>query len=225
MFALKCLNISPSIQPRITIPLFRYAGTDVGEASNHFTRFQSIIQRKLTTLSGEAQYSYAHEQSSPQARTQQLGYLGKLSLSFPREGPQPDNLRTLLQREDFWKNQNALLLFRGELWTDKTKPYVLSDIYLGDLRGSFPAQEVRVKLSIQPESVPKTLDSHSLIIYYALAMDARRLGCDPAIVNALLAKARSILSDLRNRPGSLQGDLELFDRLLSGNPSNALIGP
>jgi len=97
---------------------------------------------------------------------------------------------------------NALQLLRGRVWAGEKpgQPYrVESLIYIGSLRGSFPHAEVVVKLPIKPEQVPTTNDSHSAVTYFALAMEARRLKCDPAVSIGLLGKARSAIKDIRRR--------------------------
>ena len=211
----QCPGISASVQPRLSIPLFRYAGSEDGEAKNPFSRFQAVVTVKLATLIGEVQQgiSAEHKTGGAGPNAFALSYLDDLGLYQPKEGPIPDTLNTIPKRETYWQKQNALQLLRGELWPGQ--PYFVdSHIFIGDLRGGFPAPEVNVRLLVQPEMVPTTNDGHSLVTYYALAMDARRLKCDPAIVRGLLSRAWSVLQDLRHRPGGLSGDLEKLEPLV-----------
>jgi hypothetical protein len=212
----QCSGISASVQPRLTIPVFRYAGSEDGEARNHFSRFQAVLSVKLATLIGEVQQADSGKSEVDPAAGRsalRLDYLRDLGLYVPKDGPITDTLNTLAKRETYWRVQNALQLLRGELWPGQ--PYFVdSSIFIGDLRGSFPSPEVHIRMPVQPELVPSTNDSHSLVTYYALAMDARRLRCDPAIVRSLLSRAWSVLQDLKRRRGDLVGDVAKLEPLV-----------
>lgn len=212
----ECPGITATVQPRLSIPLFRYAGTEDGEAKSHFSRFQAVIAVKLIALAGEfLQPDVAETDLSRRkvAFNSRLEYLSHLALYVPEDGPIPDSLNTLAKRDIYWRRQNALALLRGELWPGQPH-FVDSRVFIGDLRGRFPASEIHVRMPIQPELVPSTNDSHSLVTYYALAMDARQLKCDPAIVRSLLSRAWSVLQDLKRRDGGLVGDLGGLEPLL-----------
>lgn len=199
----ECPHIAPDNQPRLIIPLFKYAGTEVGEAQNQFSQFKGIIVRKLTTLIDELQ-DYA--------------YLSKLDIHLPGGSPISDTLTNPEKRHVYWRDTNALELLRGTLW--QGNPYFVdSEIYIGDLRGNFPRREVHTRLLIAPENVPSTNDTHSLVTYYALAMDARRLQCEPALVRHFLSRAYSILQDLKGRPGGLVGDLVAIEAIIEAELS------
>jgi hypothetical protein len=214
--AAQCSGITASVQPRLTIPVFRYAGSEDDEARSHFSRFQAVLGVKLETLIGEVQQADSGESGVDPGvgpSPQRLDYLRDLGLYVPQDGPITDTLNTLAKRETYWRKQNALQLLRGEMWPGQ--PYFVdSRIFIGDLRGSFPSPEVHVRMPVRPELVPSTNDSHSLVTYYALAMDARRLRCDPAIIRSFLSRAWSVLQDLKRRPDGLLGDVAKLEPLI-----------
>jgi hypothetical protein len=213
--AAECPEITPGNQPRVQIPFFQYSGTEVGEARNQFSRFQGIIKVKLTALIDELQHPAGDDESPSVSEfpRHSFTYFEKLGIQLPGGEPIKDTLTTTDKRE-YWEVTNALELLRGTLWPG-TPYYVTSEIYIGELRGSFPRNEVLVRLSIEPEMVPTTNDTHSLVTYYVLAMDARRLKCDPALVDYFLSRAWSILQDLKGRRPGLIGDLAAMEAALS----------
>jgi hypothetical protein len=71
-----------------------------------------------------------------------------------------------------------------------------------------------MRFTIEPENVPSTNDTHSLVTYYVLAMDARRLKCKPVVVRDFLSNAYSILQDLKKRPGGIDGDLAAMEAII-----------
>lgn len=221
--AAECTGISASVQPRLIIPLFRYAGSTESVASNNFSLFQAVITTKLNALVGEVQQRVSMQgdaSTSNGATDIGLGYLRALQLYIPQDGPIPDSLNTPEKLETYWRKQNALQLLRGELWSGK--PYFVdSHIFVGDLRGDFPSTVINVRLAIRPELIGNNNDSHSLVTYYALAMDAKRLKCDPAIVRNLLSRAWSVMQDLNRREGGMVGDMIELERSLKHelNPS------
>lgn len=194
----ECADISPTNQPRLIIPLFKYSGAEVGEAQNQFSQYKGIIVRKLSALIDELP---------------QYTYLENLDIHLPGGLPITDTLTNRQRRQAYWTDTHALELLRGTLWSG-TPYFVDSEIYIGDLRGRFPRNEVHMRFAIEPENVPSTNDTHSLVTYYVLAMDARRLKCEPALVRRFLSNAYSILEDLKGRSGGLDGDLAAMEAII-----------
>ncbi len=221
--ATDCNNIIDQTPARQHIVLFKYHGTVTDEANNHFSLFQGILRVKLRTLIEELQASTITE-STPQGYTIQnqnaLAYLNDLGLYLPGGSPAQDTLTTLNKTHKYWNDAEALELMRGMMI--KEDPYIAnSEIYIGSLSGCYNKRSVNVSLPVQPESVPSTNDSHSLVTIYALAMDALRLNRDMSIVKALLAQATSILKDLKRRHnGQLLGDLEKLENAIEKTRSN-----
>jgi hypothetical protein len=53
------------------------------------------------------------------------------------------------------------------------------------------------------------MDSHSIVTFYALAVDAERRHCDRAVAIALLNSLNEKVSDLKRRGGPLDPGVEL----------------
>jgi hypothetical protein len=198
-----------TVPPRLIVPLFQYLPTDPASTSQ-FELFRSVLSTKLSALADEASAALSPS-GAPQAE-----FPGRLELYLRKGRPLEDTLEDPAQRRLYWDKSNSLELLRGRVWLGTSgKPHVVqSDIYIGDLRGAFPRSDVVVKLAIDPDEVSTTNDSHSVVTYFALAMEARRLGCDQAISRNLLARAKSILQDIRRRAGALPGDLAVLEKVI-----------
>lgn len=191
------------VQPRLIIPLFRYEPAADSVARSQFDLFRSVIGTKLSTLAEEAKAGGLH------SNAQTSSFPGGLTLYLRSGQPLDDTLQDSTQRRQYWKQSNSLELLRGRVWLGApgNPHFVQSDIYIGELRGAFPRPEVTVKLAVDPDEVSTTNDTHSVVTYFALAMEAKRLGCDPAVSRRFLARAASILRDIQRRAGTLSRDL------------------
>lgn len=189
-------------QPRLTIALFRYAPTESPDARSQFELFRSVVSTKLRALADEAQ-------DAPLPCTSEISRFPEHLNLYPYTGGSlVDNLQNPSDRIAYWRSTRSLELLRGRVWLGQPGgTFVQSDIFIGNLRGRFPRDEVTVKLAVTPAEVANTNDSHSAVTYFALAMEAKRLGCDPAIAFRFLSRASSVLTDLERRAGSLPGDL------------------
>jgi len=201
-----CPPAGAKLEPRVLIPLFRYEPVTDNAAASHFRLFSSVLNTKVAALAGEA--------SSGAARA---AFASGLRIYTHANQPLDDTLQDAAQRKDYWDKSNSLGLLRGRIWPGAAgKPQsVQSDFYIGELRGAFPRPELTVQLPLDENQVSTTNDSHSVVTYYALAMEARRLGCDQAISRGLLARAASILRDIRRRAGKLSGDLAVLATVIS----------
>ena len=102
--------------------------------------------------------------------------------------------------QQYWDQSRSLLLFRGVLSSDAHDNFFAqSRIYLGSLRGDPLHPSVAVRLPIHSDDFPTTSDTHSLIVYYALAKDAQRIGDDRAHIIELLSRAQDKISDLKKQ--------------------------
>jgi hypothetical protein len=177
---------------RLKVSLFRYAGSEEGEPRLHFSRFRGILRDKITVLVEELT-----------GASSKFGYLKDLTLEPPGNDGLPDKLGSEAAVQKYWAGSRSLILLRGSIVPEKDKSYsAQTRIFLGDLRGSMPHPSLAVRLPINEEQFANTSDSHSLTIYYALAMDAARLGNEPAHVMTLLSRAQDKIRDLSRR-GSL----------------------
>lgn len=205
-----CPSADAKMSQRVLIPLFQYQPTADTTSRSQFELFRSVLTTKLSTLADEA------KGAALAAGMRSSGFPTGLGLYLPNNKPLEDTLDDSTQRKLYWEKSNALELLRGRVWLgSQGRPHtVQSDIYIGDLRGAFPRPEVTVQLAVEPDEASTTNDSHSVVTYFALGMEAKRLGCDQAISRAFLARARSILADIRRRPGGLSGDLAVLAKVI-----------
>lgn len=169
---------------RQTIVLFDYSGAEQGEAQNQYSRFKGVLRDKTIVWGDElADLSEA------------APFLGDLGLG----GPFPDTLTRPSDVKEYWRRNQALELLRGSVFPVDDSFSVTSRIYLGELSGGLGSTSVSVSLPISPDEFGNANDSHSLVTYYALAMEAKRLQCAPGVVVGLLGKAREKAADLDRR--------------------------
>ncbi|MBA7678840.1 hypothetical protein ES703_87118 [subsurface metagenome] len=114
------------------------------------------------------------------------------------------------------ENQRTVLnLMRGSIISDDGLTYIVySCFYLGKLRAYLPHEVITVELPIKSTEFANTKDSHTLVILYALAMDARSLGYPKDRIALFLKAAENKISDLERRRGSLSGDLAGLKRAI-----------
>lgn len=173
---------------RLKVSLFRYAGAEDDQSRTHFSRFKAILRDKITVLVEEL------EGSSPG-----FSYLENLSLQPGGNDGIPDTLSSEAAVQTYWAGSRSLLLLRGSM-VPETKGYsAQTRLFFGDLQGALPHPSLSLNLPLDQEQFANTTDSHSLAIYYALAMDAARLGDQPAHVITLLSRAQDKLRDLAKR--------------------------
>ena len=199
----KCTSAELEAKARVKIPLFQYGGALTGEAQNKYSSFQTLLTRKLTVLIRELQKDRAD-----------LDYLESLGIYLPEGKPLVDDLLTPAKRQEYWLGSRSLELLRGEITKTENYYIVLSDIYIGDLGAELGRKEIVISLPIVAELVPHTNDTHSLITYYLLAMDAKQLDCEMPLINHYMSKAWSVYLDLAKRENGIVGDLKLVEEEL-----------
>jgi len=185
--------------PRLKISLFRYAGSEGSEPKAHFSRFKGILRDKITVLVEELTGVWPG-----------FNYLGNLALEPGGNDGFEDNLNTAIAVKNYWAASRSLILLRGSIITDADNSYsAQTRLFFGDLQGALPHPSLSVKLPINEEQFANTSDSHSLAIFYALAMDAARRGEKPAHVITLLSRAQDKIRDLSKRQSSSQSLIDI----------------
>ena len=166
-------TVADPLGHRLKLSFFEYAGSGDGARKIYFSRYKGILRDKLAVLVEELPDSKGG-----------FSYLQRLSLEPAGEGGLADNLTSAQAAQDYWDQSSSLLLFRGILSSDTSQNYFAeSRIYLGNLPRDHSRVSVRVRLPIRSEEYPTTSDTHSLIVYYALAKDAKRMGDDRSRVS------------------------------------------
>jgi hypothetical protein len=193
--AASCLRLD---QARLEIRMYRYAGTGSAAAQDKFELFHRSIFDKIV-----------HFQQRDQVSTE-LGYLAKMAIV-----PKPGELKKIQEQPDYkglsdtWEAYaNYLLLLSGSIEESEPGKYTAySKIYWGTLRPQELGDIIEAQLAITARNGAKSMDSHSLVTLFTLALDARNnLKCGTEVWLALLQEALDQANDLERR-GELGGDL------------------
>jgi hypothetical protein len=178
--------------PRSEIIIFRYAGSG-GASAVSFEKFIEILKKKFRTLTAEVAFSNKLDQ------VPQLRIPGVLSSS-------PSNAKQL---EEEWRARKALQIFTGIMDERQGSSWVSSSIYIGPhgkLDPIFAKNNIEVDLHITASEFKRTVDSHTLVTLYAMAIDGIVRQAPLSEVFAYLAHALSVASDLQRR-GESGGDV------------------
>lgn len=172
---------------RIELRMFKYSGVESGAAQDKFSLFYQILVEKLKHIQDEA--------TSAEIDTKYLNNL-KIIPDFAKLEPPPrekDKLKTI------WDSYPALILLSGLLDLDGTTYYVDSSIYWGGLKPAGLPDSIYARMPVTPAGQRNATDTHSMITFFALAMDAKRRGCHSSVVLHFLELADEKAKDLERR--------------------------
>ncbi|MCK5322577.1 MAG: hypothetical protein KAJ45_00480 [Desulfobulbaceae bacterium] len=209
---LSAVALSAAAEPKNEVALFQYEGVGEGGLSSaKFGVFRGILKDKISNLKREVLQGDAHG----------FDYLEDVYVNFRNKDTftKPEGINRWL------KNQvSVLCLLRGTIVSDDNVTYLVkSNFHLGELKGLFPYDVVKITLPVSSSEFGNTQDSHSLVILYALAMDAKRLGHDKSHIARFLTSANNKLADIKRRGGVLSGDLIHLETALM-QATNELLG-
>jgi hypothetical protein len=175
--------------PRVELRIFRYAA-QTDEEKSRFLKFHEILFEDMLELSSETDIAALKVSPAP-------------SHTPPRP---PDSLTGMRAGwEDAWCA--SLLLLSGSMDHDAAGVYqVDSLIYWGQLKPEGMQEFIKARMPITPQGQLTANDTHSLVVTFALAMDAKRRGARSSLVQKLLQLARNRAVDLEQR-GELVGPL------------------
>jgi hypothetical protein len=203
---------SNSNQPRTQVALFRYRGAIAGQqdpANVKFDLFRGMIEQKLDNIREQVTQTWDVTGSG----WEDIVYLSDVHVRYYEEN---DRFAGISEMHRWMKDTNALNVMRGSIATDDNVNYhVYSRFYLGDLSPSILPDEISVDLPITASEFANTRDSHTLVLLYALAMDAKRVGRPTSQVALLLSSAQSIIADLERRNQTLPEDLRRIKSTIS----------
>ncbi len=172
--------------PRLHLAMLPFQTPD-NAAQAAFEQFRAALTEKTFALS--QQFG---------ARGTAFDYVTNLRVS--NEGPP---LASFAELRTFWNQNHALQLVRGNVDSGSTPITVHSVVFLGELAPSPQHMGLRLSMKVTPSEFGSTRDTYSLVILYALARDAQRMGKPGSVVSAFLAEAFSILQDLENPPAEV----------------------
>ncbi len=145
--------------------IYRYGGSSQSPAHEEaFRHFIDMVQDRLLTLSGELSGlggNLAYLRDLKRSRVTRQGQPVEFSGSF-------DDLRTE------WAQGQTLAVLTGQIREQVSTFRVRSRIFLGDLKGALPREDVVVDLEFAIDDFEPASDTHAVAAIYALAMDAKR---------------------------------------------------
>lgn len=188
------LGCDPAVGPRVIVYLFDYGGAESAEARDKHSQFQKVMHQKARTWGQELGRLGV-----------QAAYLEDLKVKLAGRD-EPDDFR------QFWSVTQALELMSGIVDGAAGQYTVTSELFIGDLRGTLDSDSLIVGMPITPSQFGNIVDSHSIVTFYALALDAERRRCDPAVSVALLSALEEKIADLRRRGGPLDPGVDRIGR-------------
>ena len=166
--------LSPN-SPRLKIKIIKYEGEQQS--------IQRILHTKLINLADELQ-----------SKGEDFTYLENLQLD-----PVLNGLSSGYSLKDlsiYWKKSHALEVLSGVVYVKDELPYVVSNIYFGDLADNLNKKMITVEMKLVPEEWKTLNDSHSLVTLFSLAMDAKRTQKPRGVISEYLSSALNIANDL-----------------------------
>lgn len=162
---------------RLRLSLFKYAPCE-----RYFEQFADLLSSKVKAL--PSQLIEKDRRSSYTA-----------GLIVVKED-QPLEM-SLLEVNQYWDKTRSLQLLQGTCTSKENEVYVISQVFLGTLRGRL-ADPIRIKFKVDTEEYGATRDIHSLLILYSLAKDAQSRRVSKDLVIAYLSEALGIASQIKH---------------------------
>jgi hypothetical protein len=183
-------NTDP-LGPRFRIQFFDYGGAEAGDASNQNSLFRAVMKDKVISWADELRNVASGHDSLPELALIPAGV---------------DNLTSPTAIRNYWTQTHSLELLKGALGLDQGVYKVSSRIYLGELGAPLQRESIAVDMPIKASEFGKTMDAHSIVTYFALAMDLNRRHCDDALVVGVLSRVQEKFADLK-RSGPIDQSL------------------
>jgi hypothetical protein len=168
--------------PRVELRIFRYAA-QTDEEKSRFLKFHEILFEDMLELGAETD-------------------IAELRVSPPPTQVPPRPPGSLVGMRAGWEDAwcAALLLLSGSLDRDASGLYqVDSLIFWGRLKPEGMQEFIKARMPITPQGQLTANDTHSLVVTFALAMDAKRRGARSSVVQKLLQLAHNRALDLEKR--------------------------
>jgi len=186
-------------QTRRLIQIIRYSGNP-----QTYESFKSILQNKLNLINNDDDLKRYIE-------TEKLSILKVVDLEG-KENPTIAILKAKWSQDD-----KAILIIYGLIpeVADASKRVVQSSIFVGPGDTMFATELISTDLSLDLSQFRTLRDTHSLLLFYSLAKDARARGAPDNVVSMYLSKAVSIANDLSAKNPQLLKEDEGLASLVS----------
>jgi hypothetical protein len=180
-----CPNIAHA---RSVVFIARYSGAQTGEPINQLSNFVLFLSDRVEVWR-ETLASIASK----------APFIRSLTVSQDRN---LTRLEVLTADEAYkaWKSvEDRLQVLYGTVAQMNGRYIITTRVHLGDLEAKGTPTSVVISLPMEDATIGATNDAHSLVTYYSLALEARRIACPAAISIDLLARARESAIDLQRR--------------------------
>ena len=200
-------------QYKTEIALFKYTGAS-SNASQKFGVFRGLVNQKIRNLRKQVMQANKPEDEFSYLKGLHINYY-----DFDKFGPDSE--------VELWLvNEGVLSAMRGSINSDDGTNYsVYSQFYFEDqtLKPSV-VEIVSVRLPVKGSEFANTVDTHTLLMLYMLALDAKSL--DPASFQAtsLLSEANRLIANIEDRSGTLEGDMLRLKTSIK-KLEDAILGP
>jgi len=200
---------------RTSITIFKYRGVDPTNSSGaQFDAFRGLIEQKFENLSNH--FESKLEQG---ADANIFKYIKRISIQHNEQVISGNNQVVLawMQTEvDVLQVLQGTIVVPAEGNTSLITRAHFAEDPEGEKNHVFS-----INLQLTAEEFANSRDSHSLVILYSIATEAKRLGVDRSQISVIVAFALDTIADLERRNGSLDvGMLKIKDAWLEFN--NAL---
>jgi hypothetical protein len=215
-------------KPKVRIVLYKYKGAKEEHFSGaKFDVFRGIIDRKIMNIRRDIFKAFQGESDEKL----KMLYLNDIYIEYK------DKVANFKTPKDTYKwmenQQNILSLMKGSINSDDNIKYkVHSEIYFDELKTYFPYDLIAVELPVNDSEFSKKIDSHTLVILFALALDAKKFNLGKDKLAVILKVANDKLSDyerrlkkqgMENLPGDLldlQKSIEDFEKSIRSNKNS-----
>lgn len=174
-------------EDRVAIRVVKYTGED-----KHYDAFITVLKQRVRKF--VETYSSRDEMS----------YLRDMVIL---KAGMPDDF------ERFWRSINALEVLNSSTEVKKGKLTVTSEVYLCDLKGSLPQKSVVLEQTLSTADFRLTRDTYTMVILYALAMDATRTNKPRSVIATYLKDAGEIANDIP--AGARKGDVAFLIKAIN----------
>lgn len=206
--------VPSTLHPKVEIALFRYRGaTEDHDSGAKFDVFRGLIEQKIDNLRNQILQGAMSEEGG-------LRYIENVHLQFHGE----DSFGTVSNVRRWLANEgNVLNAMRGTIVSDDGTNYIVySRFHLAEASTDLSADIVTLSLPIKAEEFANTRDTHTLVILYALAMDAKRMGLSTDSIAVLLGAATNVIADLERRAAGLNPDLDRLEKAIEREAADLL---
>jgi hypothetical protein len=182
-----CNNVANA---RSVVFIARYSGAQTGEPTNQLSNFILFLSDRVEVW-----------RESLASVIPKAPFIGHLTVSASEDKDLTRiGVLTADQAYQAWKAfKDRLQILYGTVGQVNGRYVITSRVHLGDLEDKSGPSSVVISLPMDEATIGATNDAHSLVTYYSLALEARRIACPAAVIIDLLVRARESAIDIQRR--------------------------